>query len=290
MNPMSRVAGSYSETLIVETPERVELFFSLASLGNRFLACAIDHSLQLIALLIVLLAGDFLGTMPDLADGAVLRVSPWLRAFGILFVFILFFGYFALFETIWNGQTPGKRWLGLRVIQQDGRPVTFFSILTRNVLRIADMVVPPFYSVGLLAVFFSRYSKRLGDLVANTVVIKERPAAFSPHKLKGSPFTSLDESPDELRVKFEGDITLVTPAELLVAEVCLRRTSTLSPSSREWLAWRVAIPLMEKIKPRYEREGFTYEGFLRELLSRSHLSTQINSSGKGRSSGRVFQD
>ena len=261
------------DMLVVETPERVELHFPLAAPGNRFLACAIDHTIQLVVLLIVLLAGDYLDTLPaSFGQGDLVslhQVSLWFKALGILFVFILFFGYFVIFETIWNGQTPGKRWMRLRVIQEDGRPVTFFSALSRNVIRLADMVVPPFYSVGLVVAVASRYSKRLGDFVAHTVVVREWPeVVFSPEQL-APPSQDAIDSESQSGWGFEGEIELISPAELLVVEVCLRRTQSLPPASREWLAWRVATPLMEKIRPVFEREGFTYEGFLRQLMFRT---------------------
>lgn len=271
---MSRVAGSIDDMLVVETPERVELHFPLAAPGNRFLACAIDHAIQLLVLLIVLLTGDYLDTLPaTFGEGDLVslsRVSLWFKALGILFVFILFFGYFVIFETIWNGQTPGKRLMRLRVIQEDGRPVTFFSAFSRNVIRLADMVVPPFYSVGLIAAFASRYSKRLGDFVAHTVVVREWPeVSFSPEQFVPPSRDAIDSESHSGWV-FEGELELVSPAELLVVEICLRRSRSLPPASREWLAWRVATPLMEKIRPVFEREGFTYEGFLRQLLLRSN--------------------
>ena len=281
MIAMPRVAGSIEEVLIVETPERVELHFPLASLGNRFLACAIDHSIQFLVLLIVLLASDYLETLPAVFGQSGLTslrgVSLWLKALGILFVFILFFGYFVIFETVWNGQTPGKRWLRLRVIQQDGRPINFFSSLSRNVIRLADMMVPPFYSAGLVSVFASRYSKRLGDFVAHTVVVREWPADFFSPDQFASPSSQLIDGEDCARIVFEGDVGMITPAELLVVEICLRRSSALTPTSREWLAWRVATPLIEKIRPVFERDGFTYDRFLRELLARAHQPREADS-------------
>src|ERR1700752_319953 len=101
------------ETLIIETPERVPLHFALASIGNRFIACAINHTIQmgtLIALVIIfILIADF----SDLGD-RLSSVPKWIWALLIVLVFILMSGYFAFFEWIWNGQTPGKRWLKLR--------------------------------------------------------------------------------------------------------------------------------------------------------------------------------
>src|SRR5690349_14009535 len=105
------------ETLIIETPERVPLHFALASIGNRFLECA---------LVLFIVVGFFIWT-----------------------------SYFVIFEWAWNGQTPGKRWLRLRVIREDGRPITFWEAAARNLLRIFDIQPFPFYSVGLISVFIS---------------------------------------------------------------------------------------------------------------------------------------
>ena len=93
----------------------------------------------------------------------------------ILSVSAIWSGYFALFEWAWRGQTPGKRWLKLRVIREDGRPVTFFEAATRNIVRVVDMfpsLVIPFYSVGLVSVFVSGRDQRVGDFVAGTVVVR----------------------------------------------------------------------------------------------------------------------
>ena len=270
---MPKLSGPIDDLLVVETPERVELHFPLASLGNRFLACAIDHTIQLIALLLLLLIGDYFDQRLDQQRfdllASLASVSRWVKAVGILLFFIIVFGYFIIFETLWNGQTPGKRWMRLRVIQQDGRPVTFFAIMLRNIIRLADMVVPPFYSVGLIAIFATRHSKRLGDFAANTVVIKE----WSGHGLS---FGEIFDRPVEAgreggappRVEFEGPLEAITPAEVLVVEICLRRCQQLPPAPREWLAWRVATPLLEKIRPAFDPDRFTYEGFLRELLEK----------------------
>lgn len=261
------------ETLIIETPEHVELQFALASVGNRFLACVVDHTLQLLALTIVstltynLSAGARrLGSR--MASG-VEEGNLWMMAALVLVMFTIFFGYFTFFETVWNGQTPGKRWLKLRVIQEDGRPIGFFAAFARNMLRLADMIPPPFYSLGVLSIFASSRSKRLGDFVANTVVIKERSAEAPKFE---EVFTS-DEIDTAMRrvtkaVDFHGDIRVVTETEMQVVENFLRRRYDIPEQPRGWLAWRVAAPILNKIQPEYDPEGFSYEGFLEELIAR----------------------
>src|SRR5687768_3532417 len=105
------------ETLVIETPERVPLHFALASTGNRFLACAFDHFLQVVVIVFVALSVWWwigwisLSELGSWATGA----PKWLLALLVVAVFALWSGYFVLFEWWWAGQTPGKRWLRLRV-------------------------------------------------------------------------------------------------------------------------------------------------------------------------------
>ncbi|CAN5221953.1 RDD family protein [soil metagenome] len=257
------------EILIIETPERVPLHFALASIGNRFLACACDHALQVFALVLVYLmiswtAGGF-G-----AFGEQLSEAPkWLIAILIVVVFVIWSGYFALFEWLWAGQTPGKRWLKLRVIREDGRPVTFWEAAARNLVRLFDMMPMPFYSVGLVSVFASRRDQRVGDLVAGTVVVREREAQAPTFDQVFSVATSDAALRRSFKpVLFTGDANILTEAEIEVVETFLRRRWDLTDGMRQWMAWRVATPLLYKIKPGFDRETFTYEGFLEELLHR----------------------
>jgi len=261
------------ETLIVETPEHVELHFALATVGNRFLACAIDHSIQIIALTLTSwiawrLSEDVRQTSSRIFGGTG-DSSVWVMAVGTLITFVILFGYFILFETFWNGQTPGKRWLKLRVIQDDGRPVTFFSSFARNLMRSADIMPLPFYSVGLISAFASARAKRIGDYIANTVVIKERESeapAFEEvfeHEIIDSALRRIAPA-----VEFRGDVGVVSSSEILAVEMFLRRRYDIPEQPRMWLAWRIAAPLIEKIKPQYQPENFNFEGFLEELLAR----------------------
>src|SRR5829696_7902189 len=134
------------EVLIIETPERVPLHFALASIGNRFIACAIDHTIQIVALFAMVIFLMIIAGFSDFGN-RVTSAPSWVKALMIILVFILISWYFAFFEWIWRGQTPGKRWLKLRVIREDGRPIGFFESAVRNLLRNFDMLpTPPFYS------------------------------------------------------------------------------------------------------------------------------------------------
>ena len=256
------------ETLIIETPERVPLHFALASIGNRFLACAIDHTIQVLTGALMFLAFRILADYSSLGD-RLSNAPKWVIALLILLLFLLMSGYFAFFEWIWSGQTPGKRWLKLRVIREDGRPITFFEAAVRNLLRDFDIMPAPFYSIGLISVFVSDKDQRVGDMVAGTVVVREREAeapAFA--QLFASPVSDPALRRSFQPVAFTANMTTLTESEIEVVETFLRRRWDLDDLPRQWMAWRVSMPLLYKLRPEYDLPSFTYEGFLEELLHR----------------------
>ena len=259
---------STEDVLIIETPERVPLHFALASIGNRFIACAIDHAIQLLALGLIAIASAVLASF-SFIEQTVSGAPKWVIAMTIILLFLIFAGYFAFFEWIWNGQTPGKRWLKLRVIREDGRPITFWEAAVRNLLRSLDMMPLPFYSIGLISVFSTNRDQRIGDMVAGTVVVREREAeapAFS--QVFAAPVSDPALRRSFKPVNFQASLNSLTEAEIQVVETFLRRRWDLSDVPRQWMAWRVSLPLLYKLRPTYDLETFTYEGFLEELLHR----------------------
>jgi uncharacterized RDD family membrane protein YckC len=269
MSTAAATAVRTEETLIIETPERVPLHFALASLGNRFLACAFDHALQTVAFIVMYFVFDAL--VSSLNVGGMGGVSRWAMALMIIFYFLLWSSYFVIFEWRMNGQTPGKRWLKLRVIREDGRPITFWEAAVRNLLRLFDIMPIPFYSIGLISVFVSMRGQRVGDLVAGTVVVREREAeAPTFNQVFDSPVSDVALRRACKPVQFTADIGPITEREIEVIETFLRRRYDLPDHARMWMAWRVAMPLLYKLRPGYDLATFTYEGFLEELLHRYH--------------------
>jgi uncharacterized RDD family membrane protein YckC len=275
---MSRHVIETEESLIIETPERVPLEFALASIGNRFLAVAIDHFIQYLSIFILVwLLMSFAGGLPDAMNAPEKffgDMPKWTLAILILAVFLIFAGYFIVFEWMWNGQTPGKRLMKLRVIRDDGRPITLWEAIARNLLRICDAApgfVIPVYSVGLITIFLNGRDQRIGDIFAGTVVVRER-AGEAPTFAEtfSNPVSDTAFSRVQTRTEFRADISPVTESEIEVVESFLRRRWDLSDRQRLWMAWRIALPLMYKLKPGYELTDFTYEGFLEELLQRFH--------------------
>lgn len=261
-------ALSNEETLVIETPERVPLHFALASIGNRFLACAFDHTLQILTLLIIYIGFTIIGEYASLGQ-RITEAPKWVQAILIIVLFLIFSSYFVFFEWLWNGQTPGKRWLKLRVIREDGRPVTFWEAAVRNLLRNFDMMPAPFYSIGLISVFISEKDQRAGDMLAGTVVVREREAeAPSFDQVFASPVSDMAYRRSFKPTPFTADLNSLTEPEIEVVETFLRRRWDLPDVQRQWMAWRVSLPLMYRLRPTYDLATFTYEGFLEELLHR----------------------
>ena len=160
-----------SDQLNIDTPELVEIEMPLAGIGSRFIALLVDMLIWFAGLIvIVILLAVF---APGI--GAFSKISgQWAVAFVIFIVFLLFWGYFTLFEAFWNGRTPGKRVARIRVIQRSGRAIGLFESMARNLVRYIDMQPFPFYAVGVIAIFVTRQHQRLGDLAAGTLVVRDR--------------------------------------------------------------------------------------------------------------------
>jgi uncharacterized RDD family membrane protein YckC len=150
--------------LVVSTPERVSFDYQVAGLGTRGIA-------QILDLLIV--AGLLIAvTFFAFAAGAATQngtVSNLVLAFGF---FIVIFGYFWISEALFSGQTLGKRAFRLRAVGDRGEPLTWVQAGIRNVVRIVDFL-PYGYGVGVVVLFANGRGKRLGDLAAGTVVVKD---------------------------------------------------------------------------------------------------------------------
>ena len=170
--PSGSITELRRQHLEVETPEHVMLDFEIAGIGSRALAALIDMAI----LLGVLIAGALLLAL--LARIGV-RLGPWAAAVLLIAGFTLWYGYFTFFEGLRAGQTPGKRATGIRVVRDTGHPVTLAAAATRNLVRIADFLPPP-YLLGTLLVALHPRAKRLGDMVAGTVVVRDRPIEARP--------------------------------------------------------------------------------------------------------------
>jgi uncharacterized RDD family membrane protein YckC len=214
------------------------LEFAVAGIGSRFLALAYDVVLQMLIGLVVGLA-----SMMALAGITVVapKVALWSTAVLVVFYFLLYFGYYAFFEIIWNGQTPGKRKAGIRVIKDSGRPLTPAESIGRNLMRIVDWM-PFFYALGMACAFLTKGNKRLGDLVVGSLVVREtslsdlKPAwestraGAAPLASSGGPLGAQNLSAEELAL----------------VESFLSRRGALEPDVR----FRIADEVLRRIRPK----------------------------------------
>ncbi len=163
------------EILTIRTPEHTGFRYVLAGLGTRAMAFLIDTLIRGLFILAVFVSVSVVsGWIPALSVSVLKSLSKsWILALGILAYGVVDLGYFLLFEALWNGQTPGKRLQRLRVIRADGQPVGWLESSVRNILRAVDMI-SGVYPLGLIVMFLSRLSQRIGDYAAGTVVIVER--------------------------------------------------------------------------------------------------------------------
>jgi uncharacterized RDD family membrane protein YckC len=152
----------------VRTGEAVAIRYELAGLGSRFLAVVVDMLAQVLVLIVLGVAVGF--TLPLFRSPTF---SAWLIALAIAVLFLIFFGWFIIFEIWWSGRTPGKRALGLRVVRDGGFPIDAGAAVIRNVVRIVEFSIG-FYAASAVCALLSRENKRLGDFAAGTIVVRDR--------------------------------------------------------------------------------------------------------------------
>jgi uncharacterized RDD family membrane protein YckC len=206
----------------IETPEHVRFRYMLAGPSRRLAAYALDTLVRGLVFAFFAIAGG-LGRV-----GAGATLGGFTTGALFLIAFVIEWAYFVLFETLWNGQSPGKRWLGLRVVNASGRPLAFVDSVLRNVLRAADFL-PAFYALGGAISAFDPRFRRLGDFVGGTLVIAEDRRAVDA-LLPRLP----EPSPQEL-ASLPASVVLL-PSEVQAVELYLRRRPWLSNERSEELA------------------------------------------------------
>ncbi len=221
------------DKLTIETPEQIPLEFPLAGIGSRFLAMAVDMLFQFVFFMLMIIAGMILfAGLTAISE----RAGLWGIAIFILVAFLVQFGYFAFFEALWNGQTPGKRYVHIRVIKETGRPITTYEAVTRNLMRIIDSI--PAYGVGILSMLLSSKNKRLGDFVAGTVVVHEKPLAEQ---------AKVSWNPAATPAPTGYDVGQLTPEEFQLIETFLLRREQLGTDVRARMARQIADRVAEKL-------------------------------------------
>ncbi len=244
-----------SREILINTPENVTLEYELAGVGTRFTANLIDSALLLLIFLAVyvgaLLLGLLLTYVAASAHVAWLSrllgtAADWVVGAALIGGFIVFWGYFIIFEYRWNGQTPGKRSAGLRVIREGGYPVDLYSVVLRNLLRVVDFL-PVAYFAGLVSILCSRGYQRLGDIVGGTLVVKQRAPQNLSNLLQATRLRPehLDRSALALMQREADRLTL--DEYRAVRHFTERRRGLPSPEVQQQAARALAEPLMQRL-------------------------------------------
>ncbi len=264
-----------SREILVVTPENIEIEYELAGIGSRFLANLLDSFLQ---------TAIYLGlwTVVGLIALIVgLTTSVFSRALGVFFGeiqlafalvagFVVLWGYFIWFETVWNGQTPGKRQLGLRVVRDGGYPINVFAAIVRNLIRVMDGMPlaalillaggyfgkePAVAAMGglcilipVLCMLLSQRYQRLGDFVAGTMVVKQRaPRVPTLEALVPPPRVLPEHLAPYALADIGRHVYEMTVPEYRAVRHYIDRRWQLPPQVQQTAAMRLAVPLMQRL-------------------------------------------
>ena len=250
-------ARSLEQQVEVETPEQVVFSYTVAGIGSRAAAALIDVALCGVAMLLLVI----LVAIAQSAVGWRMNVGAgWMFAIFIVAQFAILWGYNVLFEGLADGQTPGKRRLGLRVVQDGGYSVSFAASAVRNLVRVIDMQPGIAYGVGMVSAALSDSGKRLGDYAAGTFVVREevireaivaRPssAAGGDAGGKGSALPIATQLTDE---------------EFTLLERYVARRQALEPARRQQLAAQLA----QRFRPRAPDVGGSDGAALLQIFER----------------------
>jgi uncharacterized RDD family membrane protein YckC len=238
------------DQLNIDTPELVAIEMPIAGIGSRFIAITVDYLIWgFIFLVLGILAVIILPALHFFGGVSI----NWAVGIFVLIIFLLQWGYFALFEAFGNGRTPGKRVAKIRVIHQSGRGINFVESLARNLVRFVDYF-PGFYAIGIIAIFLSKRSQRLGDMVAGTLVVRDR-QIDSPHWNESTSRTFTAASmvaqspipPPHLRVLLPAPaLAKLSASDLEVLEGFFSRRLDMDLATRAALANRIAAALCAK--------------------------------------------
>ncbi len=221
----------------ISTPENVDLHLEIAGLGNRLLAQLIDGAIMLGVSLVFVAFGVGAAIFITASDLDSKTKSIFYAVIIMVIIFVIFIlqnGYFLIFEGIWRGQTPGKRAAEIRVIEQNGQPISWPAAIIRNLMRLIDSLM----FLGIIIILLDKNERRLGDMAAGTIVIRERKTEISTAHIKMVTSAVADTSLDVGRI---------TPAEYDLLVDYLRRRESLAKSHRPGVAQKLATHFKQKL-------------------------------------------
>jgi uncharacterized RDD family membrane protein YckC len=229
------MAMNLFNTVKIQTPESVELEFTLAGIGSRALALMFDYLVLFLALSVLsLVASLFRAQFVAIATwlgGGTDGLELWLAALFALLSFALASGYFTAFESLWQGQTPGKRLAKIRVIRDNGQPEGVLQATLRAILRPVDDSL----FLGFFCILFSQQEKRIGDWLAGTLVVQaEQP--------EGKDALTVSEAAKALSRQLleQADLSHFLLDDFTVIREYLQRRTHLTPKTRKELSVNLA--------------------------------------------------
>lgn len=235
------------DPLNIDTPENVVFAYDVAGIGSRFIAAILDTLLiigaQIFIAVFVLIFSSDLNQLLSNYD----EINPWIYAAAGLISFMILWGFYIIFEMIWNGQTPGKRMVKLRVVRLDGTPITLADSLIRNILRLIDFL--PFnYALGVIVMFVNKQSRRIGDLAAGTLVIRDYKQEFNLDSLNGFKISPqrLEVGPPILEGVGALPVEKLSDADIRLAREFLARDQ--QQTNLEALAKKIVKTLLKKME------------------------------------------
>ena len=232
------------ERVSIVTPDHIELDFEPAGLGSRLMAAAIDVLIIFGVFLVLLIGGIIAGVTAFGVGGAGSSVVFFAAL--IIFLYAVIWCYFVFFEALARGQTPGKRIAGIRVVLDNGLPVGWRESALRNLVRAADIMPPPSCLLGMLMILFSKRGKRLGDLLAGTMVVREKFVTGSHPRASRweTAWVAGAEQGKTRRSITLGDMK-IDARQIQIIERFLAKCDSLQPPQRQTLAWRIASPFLQ---------------------------------------------
>lgn len=230
-------------TVSIRTPESIAFSYELAGLGSRFLALAVDMGIQLLVLIAIFWGLIFIGShAPAPAKGQHTTHLSDSIGYAIVaaILFVVLFGYFILFEAFWNGRTPGKRLLGIRVVRDGGYPLDLSGSFVRNLIRVGELALG-FYAVSAIAALLSAENKRLGDMAAGTIVVRD------------ARVQSLTAIVERAQAEPEHRAAMLTPEEHALIERFMARRERMAEQYRRQLAFQIAERVRRRVSSDLQR-------------------------------------
>jgi len=255
-------------TIRIQTPESIELEFTLAGIGNRAFALLIDYiilNLSLLSLIILTIFLVYSFAFDNVVLGFELN-SQWILAGMGLAIYALYVGYFVGFETLWQGQTPGKRWVKIRVIRDNAQPIGLFQATLRSLLRPVDDIL----FIGFFLILLGEQEKRVGDWLASTLVVQaENPTAVAQLDISPAAQTLAQ------RLLANEDMSRMLPDDFAIVREYLQRRSQMTTDART----RLGAELAERVREILGMEQGIWEVGVDRFLEAVYLAYQQQSRG-----------